>query len=94
MAQILKLGKSPRAISTRAKQYKALGDETRLELMMALASKDESICMCDLTPLSGLAASTVSHHLKLLVDAGLVEREQKGRCAHFLLTPVAQQLLI
>lgn len=94
VAQTLKLSLSPKALSTLAEQFKALGDETRLGLMMAVASGDNAeACVCDLTPDTGLAQSTVSHHLKLLVDAGLLERSQRGKWAFYSLTPAAKSLL-
>ena len=94
MAQILKLSHSPKALASLAEQFKALGDETRLGLMMAVAASDGAeACVCDLTPDTGLAQSTVSHHLKLLVDSGLLERTQRGKWAYYSLTPAAKKLL-
>lgn len=94
MAQTLKLSHSPEALASRAEQFKALGDETRLGLMMAVAaSEGAEACVCDLTPDTGLAQSTVSHHLKLLVDSGLLERTQRGKWAYYSLTPAAKKLL-
>jgi ArsR family transcriptional regulator, arsenate/arsenite/antimonite-responsive transcriptional repressor len=94
MAQTLKLSQSAKALSTLAEQFKALGDETRLGLMMAVAASDGAeACVCDLTPDTGLAQSTVSHHLKLLVDSGLLERTQRGKWAYYSLTPAAKKLL-
>ena len=75
-------------------QFKALGDETRLSLMMAVAaSGDGEACACDLAPDTGLAQSTVSHHLKQLVDAGLLSRTQRGKWAYYALTDAAVQIL-
>jgi ArsR family transcriptional regulator len=94
MAQTLKLSQSPKALATLAEQFKALGDETRLGLMMAVAASDGAeACVCDLTPDTGLAQSTVSHHLKLLVDSGLLTRTQRGKWAYYSLTPTAKKLL-
>jgi ArsR family transcriptional regulator, arsenate/arsenite/antimonite-responsive transcriptional repressor len=94
MAQTLKLSYSPKALTSLAEQFKALGDETRLGLMMAVAASDGAeACVCDLTPDTGLAQSTVSHHLKLLVDSGLLERTQRGKWAYYSLTPAARKLL-
>ena len=94
MAQTLKLSHSPKALACLAEQFKALGDETRLGLMMAVAASDGAeACVCDLTPDTGLAQSTVSHHLKLLVDSGLLERTQRGKWAYYSLTPAARKLL-
>jgi ArsR family transcriptional regulator len=94
MAQTLKLSHSPKTLATLAEQFKALGDETRLGLMMAVAaSEDAEACVCDLTPNTGLAQSTVSHHLKLLVDSGLLNRTQRGKWAYYSLTASAKKLL-
>ena len=94
MAPTLTLSKAPKAISKLAEQYKALGDETRLGLIMAVAAGENSeACVCDLTPETGLAQSTVSHHLKLLVEAGLLDRTQRGKWAFYSLTKDAKNLL-
>jgi ArsR family transcriptional regulator len=94
MAQTLKFSHSPKALASLAEQFKALGDETRLRLMMAVAaSEDAEACVCDLTPDTGLAQSTVSHHLKLLVDSGLLNRTQRGKWAYYSLTASAKKLL-
>ena len=77
-----------------AAQFKALGDETRLSLMMSVANgSDGEACVCDLTPDTGLSQSTVSHHLKLLVEAGLLTRSQRGKWAYYSLTLDAERLL-
>ena len=94
MSKILTLTKSPKQLNLLAEQFKALGDQTRLQLMMAVAAGENSeACVCDLTPDTGLAQSTVSHHLKLLVDAGLLERSQRGKWAFYSLTESAKKLL-
>ena len=94
VAKELKISYSPSALSSLAEQFKALGDETRLGLIMAVAASDgEEACVCDLTPDTGLAQSTVSHHLKILVDSGLLERSQRGKWAYYSLTPAAKKLL-
>jgi ArsR family transcriptional regulator len=94
MVQVLSLSRSPKHLATLADQYKALGDETRLGLMLTVAASEGSeACVCDLTPGTGLAQSTVSHHLRLLVDAGLLDRTQRGKWAYFSLTPAAKKLL-
>jgi len=94
VANLIKLGKSPQALSAMAEQFKALGDETRLSLIMAVASSENSeACVCDLTPDTGLAQSTVSHHLKLLVEAGLLTRTQRGKWAFYALTKEAAKRL-
>lgn len=62
-----------------ALRLKALGDPVRVQLMsLLLAHADTGICTCDLAPAVGLSEATVSHHLKQLRDAGLVEGTRKG----------------
>ncbi len=68
-----------------AELFKALGDPARVRLMNMLATNGGFVCMCDLIGSVGLAQPTVSHHMKKLVDAGLVEREQRGKWAFFSL---------
>ena len=94
VSKTFEITRPPRALPKLAAQYKALGDETRLGLMLAVAAGENAeACVCDLTPETGLAQSTVSHHLKLLVDAGLLERSQRGKWAFYSLTPDAMKLL-
>jgi ArsR family transcriptional regulator len=83
------------SVAELALALKAMGDETRLNLLLTI-SKEESVdgaCICDLTPETNLAQSTVSHHMKILVEAGLLSRTQKGKWAHFSLTPSAETML-
>jgi len=68
-----------------AELFKALGDPARVRLVNLLATNDGAVCMCDLIEPVGLAQPTVSHHMRKLVDAGLVEREQRGKWAFFSL---------
>jgi ArsR family transcriptional regulator len=68
-----------------AELFKALGDPARVRLVNLLATADEPVCMCELIEPLGLAQPTVSHHAKKLVEAGLVEREQRGKWAYFSL---------
>lgn len=72
-------------LTKRAQQLKALGDETRLTLLLNVAASTakNGACICDLTPESQLAQSTLSHHMKVLVDADLVTRTQRGKWAYF-----------
>ena len=63
--------------------FKALGDPTRVRLLSLIAAHPGAeACVCDLTGPVGLSQPTVSHHLKLLVDAGLITREQRGRWSY------------
>jgi len=67
-----------------AKTFKALGDPTRVRLLSLIAaSEGGEACICDLTEPVGLSQPTVSHHMRLLADAGLVTREQRGKWAYF-----------
>lgn len=66
--------------------FKALGDPVRLQLVAALARADET-CVCDLTPLVDVSAPTVSHHLKILREVGLVECERRGTWVYYRLRP-------
>ena len=60
----------------------------RLQLLSAIRATDAGeACVCDLTACVGLAQPTVSHHLKVLVEAGLLEREKRGTWAWFRLVP-------
>ena len=70
-----------------ARVFKALGDPTRVRLLSLIAAgTGGEACICDLTEPVGLSQGTVSHHMKLLADAGLVTREQRGKWASFALT--------
>jgi ArsR family transcriptional regulator, arsenate/arsenite/antimonite-responsive transcriptional repressor len=66
--------------------FRALGDPARIRIVNVLASSGEPVCICHLTEPLGLSQPTVSHHMKKLLDAGLVEREQRGKWAWFSLT--------
>ena len=69
-----------------ARMFKALGDPTRVRLLSMIAAQAESeACLCDLTEPVGLSQPTVSHHMKQLVDAELVTREQRGKWAFYAL---------
>jgi ArsR family transcriptional regulator, arsenate/arsenite/antimonite-responsive transcriptional repressor len=66
--------------------FKALADPARVRIMNVLATNDgEAVCVCHLIEPLGLSQPTVSHHMKRLLDAGLVEREQRGKWAYFSL---------
>ena len=67
---------------------KALAEPTRIRLISLIAAQPGAeACVCDLTDPVGLSQPTVSHHLKTLVDAGILTREQRGRWAYFALVP-------
>lgn len=78
------------AAESLARSFKALGDATRVKLLSLIAaSPDGEACVCDLIDPVGLSQPTVSHHMRLLVEAGLVTREQRGRWAYYRLVPDA-----
>jgi ArsR family transcriptional regulator len=73
---------------TLATSLKAVADPVRLRLISLVAAHaDGEACVCDLTGPVGLSQPTVSHHLKVLVDAGILTREQRGRWAYYRLVP-------
>jgi ArsR family transcriptional regulator len=61
-----------------AASFAALADPVRLRLLSWVASADDEVCACDLVEPSGRSQPTVSHHMKVLVEAGLVAREKRG----------------
>jgi len=68
--------------------FKALGDPTRLRLLsIVAASEGDEACVCDLTEPVGLSQPTVSHHLKILMDAGYLTRSKRGTWAYYKLVP-------
>ena len=68
-----------------AELFKALGDPARVRIVNLIATAGDAVCACDFNDALGLAQPTVSHHLKKLTDAGLLEREQRGKWAYFTL---------
>ena len=94
MSKAIALTKSPTMVASLSAQFKALGDPTRLDLILKVAASDEAeACVCDLTPDTGLTQGTVSHHLRLLVEANLLERTQRGKWSYYSLTAAAKELL-
>ena len=73
---------------TLARSFAALSDPIRLRLLSFVASADaDEVCACDLVEPSGRSQPTVSHHMKVLVDAGLVEREKRGLWVWYRVVP-------
>lgn len=71
-----------------AVSLKALADPARLRILsMVAAHEDAEACVCDLTGPLGLSQPTVSHHLKVLVDAGYLTRSKRGTWAYFAIVP-------
>ena len=73
-----------------ARTLKALADPTRLRLVSMVAAHDGGeACVCELTEPLGLTQPTISHHLKILVDAGIFSRDKRGVWAYYALRPQA-----
>jgi ArsR family transcriptional regulator, arsenate/arsenite/antimonite-responsive transcriptional repressor len=73
---------------------KALADPVRLRLMSMIASHgDGEVCVCELTPAFQLSQPTISHHLKVLHEAGLVDRERRATWVYYRAHPEALQAL-
>jgi ArsR family transcriptional regulator len=68
---------------------KALGDPTRMQLVDVLRKHAGKVCVCELVPLFDLSQPTVSHHLKILRDAGIVGSERQGIWAYYYVMPEA-----
>ncbi len=73
--------------------FRALGDPARVRIVNVLATRRRAVCACELGGPLGLSQPTVSHHLRKLTDAGLLEREQRGRWAFFSLRSDAVEKL-
>jgi ArsR family transcriptional regulator len=72
---------------------KALGDPVRLQLVDMLRKHAGKVCVCELVPLFDLSQPTVSHHLKILRDAGIVDSERRGLWAYYYVLPDALEEL-
>ncbi|WP_329251429.1 metalloregulator ArsR/SmtB family transcription factor [Streptomyces sp. NBC_01478] len=72
-----------------AKVFKALGDPVRLRLLSIIASRGDGgeVCVCELTPAFDLSQPTISHHLKLLRQAGLIDCERRGTWVYYWVLP-------
>jgi ArsR family transcriptional regulator len=85
---------SDEAANTLARLFKALGEPVRVKLLSLIAAApDAEACVCDLTAPVELSQPTVSHHMKILVEAGLVTREQRGKWAYYAVVPDTLGLL-
>jgi ArsR family transcriptional regulator len=72
--------------------FKALADRHRVKVLnRLLAAGDDAVCVCEFEEILGLRQSTVSYHLKQLADAGIIEREQRGKYGYFSVAPGALQ---
>jgi ArsR family transcriptional regulator len=71
-----------------AKVFKALGDPVRLRLLSMIASREGGeVCVCEMTPAFDLSQPTISHHLKLLRQAGLIDCERRGTWVYYWVLP-------
>ena len=75
-----------------AARFKALADPTRVAIVNRLAAADE-VCVCDLNAAFELSQPTISHHLRILREAGLVDSSRRGTWAYYRLVPEALQQL-
>jgi ArsR family transcriptional regulator, arsenate/arsenite/antimonite-responsive transcriptional repressor len=78
-------GLSDDQAAANARLFRALADPHRVKIVNLLATSLDPVCVCELTEPLGLSQPTVSHHLKKLMDAGLLEREQRGTWAYYSL---------
>jgi ArsR family transcriptional regulator, arsenate/arsenite/antimonite-responsive transcriptional repressor len=80
------------AVAT-AKVFNALADPARVRIVNVLATRGGPVCVCDFIEPLGLSQPTVSHHLKKLKEAGILEREQRGKWAYYSLKGEAARKL-
>jgi ArsR family transcriptional regulator len=73
-----------------AQVFKALGDPVRLRLVSLIGARQGGeVCVCDLTSAFDLSQPTISHHLKVLREAGLIDSERRGTWVYYRLVPAA-----
>ena len=82
---------STRDFNDDAEVFKALGDPKRMAIVATLARAKDEVCACDFTAGLPLEQSTVSHHLKLLREAGLIESRRVGTWVQYRLAPAAAE---
>ncbi|MDQ6824630.1 MAG: metalloregulator ArsR/SmtB family transcription factor [Candidatus Eremiobacteraeota bacterium] len=83
----------PKDLAAEAELLKAVADGHRLRILAILARSDQSVCVCDLNESLPLLQPTVSHHLKILKDAGLITSERRGTWIYHKLAPGARAML-
>jgi len=74
---------------TLAPMFKALGDPVRLRLLSVIAAHGGEVCVCELTPRFDQTGPTISHHLRVLREAGLVDCQRRGTWVYYWLQPGA-----
>jgi ArsR family transcriptional regulator, arsenate/arsenite/antimonite-responsive transcriptional repressor len=93
-APLLREPLTPGQAADLARTLKALADPTRLRLVsMVAAHEGGEACVCELTGPLGLTQPTISHHLKVLVDAGIFTRDKRGVWAYYALRPASLRAL-
>jgi ArsR family transcriptional regulator, arsenate/arsenite/antimonite-responsive transcriptional repressor len=83
---------APQEAADLAARFKALADPTRVAIVNSLSAADE-VCVCSLTETFELSQPTISHHLRILREAGLVEASRRGTWAYYRLVPEAVDAL-
>jgi ArsR family transcriptional regulator, arsenate/arsenite/antimonite-responsive transcriptional repressor len=83
----------PARAARMAEVAKALGDPIRLQLVDVLRKHAGKVCVCELVPLFDVAQPTLSHHLKKLREAGIVDSERRGLWAYYYVIPDALEEL-
>lgn len=73
--------------------FKALGDETRLEVFRLIAAQDAAICVCDIADQFPVSQPTISHHLKVLREAGLITVSRRGNWAFYAVDQLGLELV-
>ena len=73
--------------------FRALADPARVKIVNLLSQSEEPVCVCEFVPAVELSQPTVSHHLKKLTEAGLLEREERGKWAYYSLSGEALERL-
>jgi ArsR family transcriptional regulator len=76
-----------------AERLKAIADPTRLRMLDLVVQQEEAVCVCDITPHFPQNQPTISHHLKLLKDAGLIETERRGIWSYYWASDEGRELL-
>jgi len=92
-APLLGEGLSTEEAGATATVFKALADPTRVRIVNLLAGRSEPVCLCDINTAFDLSQPTLSHHLKKLVAAGLLNREQRGTWAFYSINDEALRRL-
>jgi ArsR family transcriptional regulator, arsenate/arsenite/antimonite-responsive transcriptional repressor len=82
-------------VTAFATLFKALGDETRLNILGFLLAKGDALCVCHIEDhVKELSQPTISHHLRLLREAGLVTAERKGTWVHYAVNKAVRERLV